>query len=146
MEQNALCHGGISEWVIIARDVFGPSSRLDRYGENGDANGWHIGPGDALRMGGANVWASAKGRPTSVWGTFSALPHGGRVVPTPPQLLAAHGDAEATRVDSGMKRGALQHKIKIGGPSRPLFHGDIGWVDLHLRRRPQHRLEVHLGL
>ena len=125
-------------------DQFGPSSRPDRL--------WRerrLAYGDALHMGamgGASVWASAKGRPTSVWGTFSALPHGGRVVPTPPQLLAAHGDAEATRVDSGMKRGALQHKIKIGGPSRPLFHGDIGWVDLHLRRRPQHRLEVHLGL
>ena len=26
------------------------------YGENGDANSWHTGAGDALTMGGANVW------------------------------------------------------------------------------------------
>ena len=31
------------------------------YGENGDANSWHIGAGDALTMGGANVWVNAVG-------------------------------------------------------------------------------------
>jgi hypothetical protein len=28
------------------------------YGENGDANSWHVGAGDALTMGGANVWVN----------------------------------------------------------------------------------------
>ena len=66
-------------------------------------------------------------------GTSLESGHSGRLC-TPPtgnreSCGAARGWALAfplASVNSDRKRGALQHKIKIGGPSRTLFHGDIG--------------------